>query len=388
MDIYYLEWNSFCNEDMIEILQKLGHHVNRIPFGGYKMSDEEVARLLEVSLKQSDCDFLFSFNYFPSVSKYCANHAVKYVSWVYDSPHIHVYSYTVLNPCNYIFLFDYAMFEELRTAGLQTVYYLPLAVNGQRLQSLVNSRDKINTYACDISFVGSLYSEPKHRLYDRFDKVNDYTKGYLDGLIQAQVHVQGYNFLREMLTVDILEEMQKAYPTNPKAETVLSPEGIYADYILSRQVTAIERREILRRLGQKHKVCLYTHDRDFQLPGVENRGKLDYYEEMPYAFRYSKINLNITLRSIRTGVPLRAFDIMGSGGFLLTNYQEEMLEYFESDKDFVYYTDYEDLLEKVDYYLENEEERKQIAINGCRKVCEQHNMKLRIQNILDIVVGE
>ena len=37
-------------------------------------------------------------------------------------------------------------------------------------------------------------------------------------------------------------------------------------------------------------------------------------------FANSKVNLNITLRNIKTGIPLRALDIMGAGGFLLTNY--------------------------------------------------------------------
>ena len=44
---------------------------------------------------------------------------------------------------------------------------------------------------------------------------------------------------------------------------------------------------------------------------------------MPLVFQNSKINLNITLRSIKNGIPLRAIDIMGAGGFLLTNYQND-----------------------------------------------------------------
>ena len=374
LNIFYLEWNSFCNEDMFNVLQELGHRVVKIPLDGYKMTDEEIARLLDAKLKQSSCDFLFSFNYFPKVSKCCMERNIKYIAWVYDSPHIHVYSYTILNKCNYIFLFDYAMYEELSSAGIQTVYYMPLAINDLRLGNLENVTEIQRKYSCDISFVGSLYSEPKHRIYDKFQNISGYARGYLDGLIRAQLHVQGYNFLREMLSSDIVEEMQKVYPTDPNAETVLSPQGIYADYVLARQVTAIERREIMEKLGQKHKVKLYTYDKSVIIPGVENKGTLDYYDEMPYAFMNSKINLNITLRSIKTGIPLRAFDIMGSGGFLLTNYQQELLEYFEADKDFVYYTDYEDLLAKVDYYLTHEEERKQIAENGCRKVREQHNI--------------
>lgn len=388
MNIFYLEWNSFCNEDMFVVLQDLGYSVTKIPFRGYGMSEEEIAGLLDAKRKQFSCDLLFSFNYFPNVSNYCQKNKMKYVSWVYDSPHIHVYSYTVLNQCNYIFLFDYALYEELRNGGIKTVYYMPLGVNDKRLSTLENGFDKKKKYSCDISFVGSLYSEQKHRLYDKFQNMSGYARGYLDGLIQAQLHVPGYNFLQEMLSRDIVEEMQKAYPTNPNADTALSPEGIYADYVLARRVTAIERREVLERLGQRHKVDLYTYDRSIAISGVENRGALDYYEEMPYVFMNSKINLNITLRSIKTGIPLRAFDIMGSGGFLLTNYQEELFSYFEADKDFVYYTDYEDLMEKADYYLLHEEERKKIGSNGCRKVRGQHTMRLRIQNILDIVTGK
>lgn len=424
MNIFYLEWNSFCNEDMFSVLQELGHTVIKIPFAGHNLSEEEVAGLLDRKMQQSSCDFLFSFNYFPKVSNVCKERGIRYVSWVYDSPHIHAYSYTVLNPCNYIFLFDYAMYEELHNAGIKTVYYLPLAIHDTRLARLKNTAEKRAKYAGDVSFVGSLYSEPKHRVYDKFQNIGGYARGYLDGLIQAQLHVQGYNFLQEMLTPDIVAEMQKAYPTDPNAQSVLSPEGIYADYVLARQVTAIERREILEMLGcmdkpesmempddmdklkgmempddmdelkgmemqrRLHRIDLYTHDSQVAIPGVRNRGLVDYYDEMPYVFMNSKINLNITLRSIKTGIPLRALDIMGCGGFLLTNYQAELFEYFEAGKDFVYYTDQEDLLAKVDYYLEHEEERKQIAENGCRKVREQHNMRLRVQHILDILAGE
>lgn len=388
LNIFYLEWKSFCNEDLFEILQEMGHTVIKIPFQGVKESEEAISKLLEKSLRTASCDFLFSFNYFPKVSDYCNKHDIRYVSWVYDSPYIHAYSYTVLNPCNMIFLFDYAMYEELKGAGIPTVYYLPLAVNHRRLGRLKNRKEMMQRHSCDISFVGSLYSEQKHRIYDKFQNIGPYARGYLNGLIRAQIHVQGTNFLQEMLSENILEELEKVYPSDPNASSVLSPEAIYADYILARQVTATERREILEMLGvtygggQKKSIHLYTHDRNLQLPGICNRGPVDYYDEMPYVFLNTKINLNISLRSIKTGIPLRAMDIMGCGGFLLTNYQEEMFQYFEADKDFVYYTDYDDLKAKVDYYLRHDEERRKIAANGCQKVLSQHNLKLRMEQIL------
>ena len=388
MNIFYLDWNSFCNEDLFDVLTELGHNIIKVPYKEKVLQPEMVKERLEKELKNSICDFIFSFNYFPEVSNCCKELELKYVAWVYDSPHIQVYSYTVLNPCNYIFLFDYAMYEEFQKAGIETVYYMPLAVNEKKLAAWDVKCENGNKYIYDVSFVGSLYTEKRHRIYDRFQNIDEYSKGYLDGLIQAQKHVYGYNFLQEMLTAEIVTEMQKAYPTNPNTTTVLSPEAIYADYVLSRQVTALERQEILELLGKQHEVQLFTHDAQMKIPGVNNRGPIDYYDEMPYVFRKSKINLNITLRSIKTGIPLRAMDIMGNGGFLITNYQEELLEYFVPDKEFVYYTSYEELCEKVDYYLKHEEERKEIAKNGCERVRMQHTFKQRLEQIFAIVLEE
>ena len=106
---------------------------------------------------------------------------------------------------------------------------------------------------------------------------------------------------------------------------------------------------------------------------IDYRGILDYYNNMSVVFRNSKINLNITIRSIRTGIPLRAMDIMASGGFLLSNYQEELAEYFIDGEDMVLYYDDEDMMNKIEYYLAHDEERKRIAENGRRKVADKYS---------------
>lgn len=389
MKVLFLEWNSYCNEDMKAAFKQAELEVRVCPFPkGIRTGREETDRILRDILRSGGEDFVFSFNYFPAVSTLCQEFGIPYLSWVYDSPYIHVYSYTVPNACNYIFLFDYAVYEELRSEGITTVYYLPMAVNEQRLAHLENTDAMRGRYRADLSFVGSMYDEPKHRLYDKFQSVNSYTRGYLDAIIQAQKRIYGYNFLKEMLTEEILAEMQKAYPSDPNADTVMTPEAIYADFVLARQVTALERQEVLTllgRLGEKYRIHLYTNNPSFRIPGIRNLGWVDYDREMPYVFLNSGINLNITLRSIRSGIPLRVFDIMGCGGFLLTNYQQEMLQYFEPDTDFVYYQDHTDLLEKAEYYLTHEKERGEIAANGCRKVREEHTLRKRIGTMLKIM---
>lgn len=389
MKILYLEWNSYCNEDMKECLQKEGHNVEVCPFlEGIRVKQDEAEKILQPQLTKENYDFVFSFNYIPIVSNICNEFEMPYVSWVYDSPYIHVYSYTVLNPCNYIFLFDYAVYQELHGAGIQTVYYLPLAVNPERILRLNNTPDKKAKFGADISFVGSLYNEPKHRLYDKFADVSPYAKGYLDAIIDAQKKVYGYYFLGELLDDSILEELQRVYPTDPNAPSVMKPRDIYADYVLARQVTALERQEILKLLGERipnRNIKLFTNNVQTNIAGVKVAGQVDYNKEMPYVFANSKINLNISLKSIKTGIPLRVFDIMGSKGFLLTNYQEELLQYFEPGVDFVYYENYEDLLAKAEYYLAHEEERLEIAENGYRKVCAEHRIEMRIREMIEVV---
>lgn len=385
MRIFYLEWNSFGNEDMITAMEDMGYSVIRIPFPDRDASEEEIAVHLEKEIKQGECDFLFSFNYFPNVSNCCEKKKIKYVSWVYDSPYLEAYSYTVLNPCNYLFLFDYAMYEELKQAGIQTVYYLPLAVSGKRLSGLQTNPAQKKQYSCEVAFVGSMYSELKHRLYDRMQGMEEYEQGYLEGLVQAQALAQGCNFLQEMLTPELVDGLERIYPSNPNASTVLSKEAIYADYILARKATAIERQEIMKLLGRGHEVFLYTHDAQAAIPGVINKGAIDYYRDMPHVFQSARINLNISLRSIKTGIPLRAFDIMGCGGFLLSNYQEELFWYFEPEKDFVYYEDWEDLCDKVSFYLIHEKERREIAENGRKKVLAEHTFEKRLAEIVNIV---
>ena len=121
------------------------------------------------------------------------------------------------------------------------------------------------------------------------------------------------------------------------------------------------------------------------MPKVRNLGKVDYYDEMPFVFRDSKINLNISLKSIQTGIPLRCIDILGCGGFLLTNYQADMFRHFEAGVDFDYFTDEKDLLNKIEYYLSHDDERMTIAQNGYEKIKLNHNLTNYLQEMIEFV---
>ena len=91
------------------------------------------------------------------------------------------------------------------------------------------------------------------------------------------------------------------------------------------------------------------------------------------------------MRPIETGLSLRIWDVLGCGGFLLTNYQAEIPEYFEIGRDLETYESMEELEQKIQYYLTHEVERIEIAINGYEKVASYHTWEQRITEMIRIL---
>lgn len=385
MKILIFEHKNFGIEDICETFNSFGYTYKVISTELiYNRINKDFNQIFEKEISDGyDC--VFTFNYDPIVSTNCNIHNIPYISYVYDSPLITLYSCTIINPCNYVFIFDKMQYNELKKAGINTVYYMPLAVNSKRLKRQLSSSLNIHSsYSSDISFVGSMYNE-KHNLFDKFKTTSPYTQGYLDGIMKAQLNVYGYYFIEELLTDNVLEEMRKAVPFTPNKDGVETDTYVYAYYFIARKLAAMERYELLSALSDKFNVALYTSNPTDNMPYIDNRGPVDYYNNMPYVFANSKINLNISLRSIRSGIPLRCMDIMGCGGFLLSNYQEDFYEYFTPGQDMVLYDSKDDLINKCSYYLTHENERKQIAANGLGKIEENHTYDVRLNEMFNIV---
>lgn len=379
MKILFIEWASFGNDDIKDAFAAEGHSLVCFPFSNRDCrQDIQIETELAAMLRRETPDIVFSFNYFPVISQVCKKEAVRYISWTYDSPYVMLYSYTVINPCNTIYVFDKELYTEFHNAGITTVHYMPMAANTDRLERLCAC--SAGTYRYDISFVGSLYTE-QHNFFDRMTTLSDYTRGYLDALMAAQMKVQGYNFIQESLA-PVMDDLYKALPMDPNPDGVESREYLYAQYVINRKITGLERTDLLTAIAAGQTLDLFTHDANFAPANVHNHGIVDYYTQMPLVFSQSRINLNISLRSIKSGIPLRAFDIMGSGGFLLSNYQADFLDDFIPGQDFDYYESKEDMLLKINYYLAHEDERAAVARNGHDKVAAAHTYRHRIREML------
>lgn len=378
MRILYYDWDEFNGEDCRDAMRRLGHEVDRFKSDAnkYDVTDDLVQRL-KAAIKNADekgkpYELVFSFDYFPNVATICVDNNMHYVSWVFDCPHYTTDSPSVKNKTNRVYLFDRMLCENMKAKGISTVEHMPLAVNETRLSELCEKLDTetdgMIIYEHDVSFLGNLYDN-EYNFYDQISYIPADLKNYIDAVMDAQERIFGVDLFTDPKAFNgkHIAGLRKCVHFESSGKYDIDYDKVILD-ILRKKVTVNERRHILEQMGRYFNTVLYTAGDINPIEGVANLGYADYFTKMPRVFRRSKINLNITLRSILSGVPLRVMDILASGGFVITNYQKEIAEYFEDGADLAIAHTPEEMIAKTAYYLEHEEERKEIALNGQKKV--------------------
>lgn len=385
MKILIYRWKAYNYTDIIGTLRLMGHEVTEIDrrLASYD-EDPGFAEEIGTLLQREPVDFLFTVNYFAAISDLCEKQGVPYVVWTCDNPLISMYHRSLFNSCNIIFTFDMTNYLELKSMGAKRVYHLPLGVDTDRLDSVVHAEGK--HYDHEISFVGSLY---ERNTYDQLESsLPEYLRGYFDAAIEAQLSISGGNLLEKLLTPEILAEVSE-YVTLEKSEDSFSDLSlIFATTVLGFKTASEQRKRALITLSKKHKVDIYSNSNVEEMTGLPKNGTVDYWTEMPRVFHDSKINLNLTIPDIKSGLPLRIFDVLGSGGFLLTNFQAELPSCFTIGKDLVCFESPEEMEELCDHYLTHEDERMEIASHGYETIKKEHQIRQRLDLMLKVVLTD
>ena len=388
MKILFYRYGSICEPDLIECFEHAGIEViqDTTQIADKNTPGSHTVMAISSKLKEDAFIFVFTINFFPAISDTCELFNVPYVCWTVDSPVMELFSESVKNKCNRIFFFDRMQYEYFGL-GNGHYFYLPLATNVNRWEKAIKNATPtdIAKFGTEISMVGSLYSEKNP--YAGIKGLSAKTKGYIDGIINAQLQVYGYNFIESLLTDEIMAEFVKKVPdlTLSPYANLFSPKYVMANFFIGMELAYRERIKVLNGLSEKHKVDLYTFSDTTPVPKVISHKGAKSLTEMPIIFNKSKINLNITIKPIQTGMSLRVFDVMGCCGFLMTNFQSELPEYFEIGKDLEAYSSYEELLDKCDYYLAHEEEREAIALSGYEKVKKYHTYEARFIDMIKLI---
>lgn len=174
--------------------------------------------------------------------------------------------------------------------------------------------------------------------------------------------------------VEGAKPMYKDYAGNEKVYKNLHLEKLYdvcfigSDYGIRRQYI-----EYLRQQG----ISVYTKGDGWE----EGFAKDD---EMIEIFNRSKIVLGFSTVGSSDDIYIlkgRDFEVPLTGSFYITGYHEELKEYFTLGQDIETYTSKENLLQKIRYYLDNENKREAIALCGYTKCSKQYTAKRSYEKI-------
>ena len=110
----------------------------------------------------------------------------------------------------------------------------------------------------------------------------------------------------------------------------------------------------------------------------------DYYA---HAISSSKINMGLLQgaqgrASQGDSVTSRSFHIPASGGFLLHERTDEILEYYQEGMEIECFDNADEMVEKASYYLVHEDERRAIAHAGRERCVEEYSWQLNVKKIL------
>lgn len=106
------------------------------------------------------------------------------------------------------------------------------------------------------------------------------------------------------------------------------------------------------------------------------------FQEAAKIYTKSKICLNIAMKE---DLNMRCFEVMGSGGFLLTDYVPYIEELFEDGKHLVLYKSFDEAVDKIKYYLAHDDQREKIAQAGFEEVMKKHTIDHRVKRILEVI---
>lgn len=124
------------------------------------------------------------------------------------------------------------------------------------------------------------------------------------------------------------------------------------------------------------------------LPNVKQTGI--WGDELVRLYNRTKIALNISQwdTSRLSGLNLRIFDIPACGTFLLTDYSDQLREYFILGEEIETFKNAEEMRDKILYYLKNAAPRERIAARGYDKVKRLGSYRDKMERMFATVLAD
>lgn len=309
-------------------------------------------------------------------------------SWFVDNPHLVLHLYEGLaSPWLTIFTWDSDNIPSLREQGFPHVFHLPLGTDPDRFRPENADRPAPPEWRAPVSFVGN------SMIYKVAQRMR---RGHFPAVLLRGYRAAAAAFTRtdERSVRDFVRnfspDLARAYDALPDREAQLAYETL-----LTWESTRRYRADCVRRLLDigPDITPLVVGDAGWRTVfRRETRpwrwhDALAYYDELPRFYPLSDINLNTTSMQMKGAVNQRVFDVPAAGGFVLTDWREQMDDLFDPDREIICYRHPDEIPDLARFYLDHPEARRRVAEAGRRRVLACHTWDHRLQSLLATMKG-
>jgi spore maturation protein CgeB len=372
----------FLIPEVSQAFQQLGHEVQLILFDKRQDQGEEVLQRILKRVGDFAPDLVFTINHLGFDREGLLMEALNRlrlpsVSWYVDSPAIILNLYGgPKSDLSYIFVWDPTYVPEVRALGFAKVFTLPLATD----PDIFAPRPGVEQmrWRTQVAFVGNSMISSVAKKLERLPAAPEFM-ALFQRLLDA-LQGQPYRRLDLLLEEEGLAEHPLIRQMPLSERTDLEAGLIWAatrDYRLScvRQLAPF-RPTIYGDPGWRELV---------RTPPFRLHPEVNYFQDLPALYGATAINFNATSLQMKAAVNQRVFDVPAAGGFLLTDFKEQLAEVLEPGKESVCYHAPEEIPSLVRFYLEHPSARRRIIERARTRVLQEHTYRHRIQEMLAVL---
>lgn len=369
----------FLEREILSACARLGWPVRTLALpGGKTGSNAFVAGLLE-DVARFNPDFALTVNHMGldqqgALLELFERMALPLASWFVDNPRLILHDFPgQQNPWCALFTWDADTVAPLAAQGFALVAHLPLATDTSLFRP--DAGAPAPDWRARVSFVGDSMAGPIAALTTRL-------RAY-PGLLRALAdHAPGFaaSPLREARAFIAAEpELSILWQGLPSGQLRLDGEQL-----LTWRATQGYRLERVRGLRTFEPIIAGDAGWKTLLPpaGWRPLGPLDYYTDLPRFYPVSEVNFNATSLQMKGAVNQRVFDVPACGGFVLTDYREQLEDLFDIGREVACYREPGEIPELVRHYLGSPHERETMARAARERIGARHDYTHRLKSML------
>jgi len=371
----------FLIQEVTRAFQVLGHEIQVILFDKRQDRGEEVLQRIIHRIADFSPDLVFTVNHLGFDREGLLMEALNRlrlpsVSWYVDSPAIILNLYAgPKSDLAYIFVWDPTYVPDVKALGFTKVFTLPLATDPEAFSPRLGAG--LDRWRTEVAFVGNSMIHPAAKKLGRLPSAPEF-RDLFQGLLDA-FQAQPFRRLDLLLRERGLAEHPLIQALSITEQTDLEAGIIWA-------ATRDYRLRCVRQLAP-FKPAIYGDSGWSQLLGPSFRllPEVNYYDDLPAIYGATAVNFNATSLQMKAAVNQRVFDVPAAGGFMLTDFKEQLAEVLEPGREVVCYHQPEEIPELIRFYLSHPEARRQIIDRGRARVLREHTYRHRVQEMLAVL---